>query len=202
MHEIFYPLLLCLLFAPVTKQEAAASKAEETRTPRTKPAAFPDTVAGRLADAFFEAFNTGDADAMRAFELKHRTARALEERPVEDRVEQYRMLYEEWGKLRVLNVVERSEQDISITARAEKAGAGLEFQFDLEAPPSNKLIVIRITPTVVGLQQPSPDLPKVGSAAENQALKIASLADSLQPLRDRFNADRDKPRFIAILSPT
>jgi hypothetical protein len=29
-----------------------------------------------------------------------------------------------------------------------------------------------------------------------------SLANSVQPLRDRFNADRNRPRFLAILSPT
>ncbi len=31
---------------------------------------------------------------------------------------------------------------------------------------------------------------------------LVSLADSLAPLRDRFNADRGKPRLVALLSPT
>ena len=31
---------------------------------------------------------------------------------------------------------------------------------------------------------------------------LISLADSLEPLRDRFNAEKDKPRVLAILSPT
>lgn len=31
---------------------------------------------------------------------------------------------------------------------------------------------------------------------------LVSLADSLEPLRDRFNAAKDKPRFVALLSPT
>jgi len=41
-----------------------------------------------------------------------------------------------------------------------------------------------------------------GSSEEMDIVLVQSLADSLDPLRDRFNADRDKPRFIAILSPT
>ncbi len=31
---------------------------------------------------------------------------------------------------------------------------------------------------------------------------LVSLADSLAPLRDRFNANSDKPRLLALLSPT
>ena len=31
---------------------------------------------------------------------------------------------------------------------------------------------------------------------------LISLADSLAPLRDRFNTDKGKPRLVALLSPT
>jgi hypothetical protein len=31
---------------------------------------------------------------------------------------------------------------------------------------------------------------------------LISLADSLDALRERFNAEKDKPRVLAILSPT
>lgn len=31
---------------------------------------------------------------------------------------------------------------------------------------------------------------------------LVSLADSLAPLRDRFNANKGKPRLLALLSPT
>ena len=32
--------------------------------------------------------------------------------------------------------------------------------------------------------------------------RLVSLADSLAPLRDRFNVDKGKPRLVALLSPT
>lgn len=38
-------------------------------------------------------------------------------------------------------------------------------------------------------------------SGDNHAALI-SLADSLAPLQDRFNADKGKPRLLALLSPT
>lgn len=32
--------------------------------------------------------------------------------------------------------------------------------------------------------------------------RLTSLADSLEPLREHFNAHKDKYRFVALLSPT
>lgn len=42
----------------------------------------------------------------------------------------------------------------------------------------------------------------VGQAGCQTATKIVTLDKSLEPLRLQFNADRGKPRFIALLSPT
>ena len=36
----------------------------------------------------------------------------------------------------------------------------------------------------------------------DEPVSVASLADSLKPLKDHFNAHTDKTRFVAILSPT
>lgn len=41
-----------------------------------------------------------------------------------------------------------------------------------------------------------------GAKPLDEPVSVASLADSLKPLKDRFNAHRDKTRFVAILSPT
>ncbi len=35
-----------------------------------------------------------------------------------------------------------------------------------------------------------------------EGTELTTLTDSLQPLIDRFNAEKDKPRIVAILSPT
>ncbi len=39
-------------------------------------------------------------------------------------------------------------------------------------------------------------------ATKEEPTPLISLADSLKPLQDRFNAEKDKPRFVALLSPT
>lgn len=44
-------------------------------------------------------------------------------------------------------------------------------------------------------------LPAFG-ATKVEPTPLISLADSLKPLQDRFNAAKDKPRFVALLSPT
>ena len=49
-----------------------------------------------------------------------------------------------------------------------------------------------------GAEIPSKDARPVVMESE----PLISLADSLEPLRDRFNAEKDKPRVLAILSPT
>ncbi len=36
----------------------------------------------------------------------------------------------------------------------------------------------------------------------NTNTELLSLAESLEPLRDHFNANKDKLRFVALLSPT
>ena len=71
-------------------------------TPDGKPVAdFPDTPAGRVGEAFIKAFNSGNAEKMRAFSETHRSKNALEARSMDERLEQYRQFFEDWGKLDV-----------------------------------------------------------------------------------------------------
>jgi hypothetical protein len=42
----------------------------------------------------------------------------------------------------------------------------------------------------------------IASRSGATGVQLISLAGSLEPLKARFNADRDKLRFVAIVSPT
>lgn len=56
-----------------------------------------------------------------------------------------------------------------------------------------------------GEVQNSQTVPVQTAAARGQKIErraIVSLADSIAPLIDRFNADKAKVRFLTILSPT
>jgi len=39
-------------------------------------------------------------------------------------------------------------------------------------------------------------------ASPEESVEVVSLGGSLQPLKDHFNSNRNKPRFLALLSPT
>ena len=59
------------------------------------------------------------------------------------------------------------------------------------------------SPTQTGPCPPCGKRNNVAKTADTaQAGKMISLGDSLAPLRSRFNADKDKVRLVALLSPT
>ncbi len=165
---------------------------------------FPETTAGRLASAFIEAFNSGDDKVVRKFEEEHRAASALKRRPMSELLELNRSLYEDWGTLNVLEVVSHGDREITVTVRTEKDGQGLEMVFDLEDAPSNKLNQIRIMPRFIEIGADE----RVGAKSDSSkteptnSVELTSLAESLEPLRAHFNANKSKHRFVALLSPT
>lgn len=46
------------------------------------------------------------------------------------------------------------------------------------------------------------DSSAAAQAKDDTMIEMITLRDSLQPLIDRFNAEKDKPRILALLSPT
>lgn len=75
----------------------------------------------------------------------------------------------------------------------------------------SKTILLLILPTMATAcrvdreVQNSQTAPPQTAAARGQKVErqaIVSLADSIAPLIERFNADKEKVRFLTILSPT
>ena len=104
----------------------------------------PDTPAGRIATAFFEAFNSADDEKMRAFESQYRAESALKERPIDDRIVVVRKLRADLGDLVVDGVFESSDLTLSLGAVAKANDEFLRLQFELEPAPPNRLLTIRI----------------------------------------------------------
>lgn len=44
--------------------------------------------------------------------------------------------------------------------------------------------------------------PQIPASLQNATVEVTSLADSLDPLKNYFNANKDRHRFVALLSPT
>ncbi len=170
---------------------------EESAEART--ATFPDTPAGRIAEAFIAAFNSGDENKMRVFSETHRSKSALESKSMKDRLEQYRELHSDWGRLDVRSVESSDERNVTVAVKPERGFSGLAMAFQFENTPPHKLSEIRITPTF--LEDGNDQSSNEGSAGGKMG-EVTILTESLKPLRDHFNANKHKHRFVALLSPT
>ena len=85
---------------------------------------FPDTPAGRIAQAFIAAFNSGDEDKMRVFSEHERSKSSLESSSMKDRLEQYRELYGDWGQLEVRKVEAHDERNLTVTVKPDRGFSG------------------------------------------------------------------------------
>ncbi len=160
---------------------------------------WPDTPASRTARAFVAACNSGDSNKMREYSEVHRSKSALESRSVDERLEQYRELLGDWGQLDVRAVESHDKRHVTVTVKPERGFSGLAMTFQCEDDPPHKLDGIRITPTIL---DDGDDKSTEEEGDEGKMGDITVLAESLKPLQDHFNANKDKHRFIAILSPT
>lgn len=161
--------------------------------PRKKNVAFPDTTAGKLAKGYIDAYNTGNDEAIRSFELANRSQDSLKSRPMEDRLQQYRGFYKDWGKLEVQDIKSEGSSDIIVEAAVSKRDLGLRLHFEVE-DSTGKLNAIQVSPTMGGVHIPSSE--------SDPSVRVTSLEDSIEPLRSRFNEFKNKTRFVALLSPT
>lgn len=102
--------------------------------PAPKEPEFPANEAGRHAAAWFEAFNKGEA-AMRKYIRTHVAPSALARRTLEDRMEVYRDMKEERGKVTALRVESFTESSVKAIARGERGSRfAITFRCEEEAP--------------------------------------------------------------------
>jgi hypothetical protein len=143
----------------------------------------PDTDSGRRAQGYFDAFNAGREDAMRAFISANVAPTALAERPLEVRLQGYRRLRDAHGTLTPVQVVEQSEEQVHVVARDRfQHDLDLTFEFDAAAP--HLLLGVRVMESGPG-GAPSADEPV---AALDQDQAVAAWRARLDSLAraDRF----------------
>jgi hypothetical protein len=105
---------------------------------------WPDSRASQVASALIAAFNRGDDASMESFERQFRAESALQERPVEERVQSWKQFRGEWGKLTARKAVAGQGNNFYVLVHAEGDGTWKTFQFQLEADDPFKLIGIGI----------------------------------------------------------
>jgi len=110
---------------------------------------WPDTRVGALARGWVTAFNTSE-DAMRGFLADHMAAKNLAERGVPSRVERYRTLRDQYGRLQLDRVVESSASELNVKLLDGDARSR-EFTFRSEAQEPWKLVSVSIKEAVPGI---------------------------------------------------
>jgi CubicO group peptidase (beta-lactamase class C family) len=132
---------------------------------------FPQTRAGEIARAYFDAFNSGDEQKIRAFEEKYRSAGALEKRPIDERIPRLLALREQVGDLEPAAIIDEKPNSIAVTAHATKPDMWVSCTFSLEAEEPHKLVSVAIMPGS------APD------AAQAYVTEWKNLADLLDQIR-------------------
>lgn len=101
----------------------------------------PATPEGKVVVEYLSAFNSGDESAMRAFLLANVSEKSLLERPVEARLECFRMMRSDMQSLELHDITSVRPDAIGIVART-KGNEFVSMEFGFEA--NHKLAGIRI----------------------------------------------------------
>ena len=143
----------------------------------------PDTPLGRRAHAYFEAFNSGREEAMRAFIVANVSARSLAERSLEARLEAYRQMREEHGTLTPTRLLDQGADQIQVEVRTQiDHTLDLTLLFDPEEP--HTLLGVR-------LLDAGPD----GAAADTDAVPSMSEEQAVAAWRARLDSLARANRF-------
>lgn len=107
------------------------------QTINAQEVSLPTTPAGKMAKAYFEAFNSEDPEQMRVFTANNRTKNALERVPLETRMGQFSQLKRMFGTLELKQISESKELQLTTLAFSPKMEAWFEIGFILneENPP-------------------------------------------------------------------
>ncbi len=135
-----------LLWPARTGFALAAVLLMSTSVAAQPPVEFPDTRSGKIAAAFFAAFNTGDETTMASFMTNNGSAAALAEMSAQDRARRGVRLFGATGKLTPHTLESASDQQLVLLVQVEKGpGWGrLTLFFD---PQDGGLAAIQVLPT-------------------------------------------------------
>jgi D-alanyl-D-alanine carboxypeptidase len=137
-------LALSLLLAAVSFLGANAHFGRP-QTPAQSPGLqFPETPAGKIAEAYFKAFNSGE-EAMKDFLEKFSAQSSSQRMPLQVRLDRYRQMRGQLGSLTPQKVIESRPNFVGVTAQGQ-GGRLLRLDFEFEEAEPFGLLGIRIQP--------------------------------------------------------
>ena len=117
----------------------------------------PDTAAGRVASEYIKVFNNGTEQDVLKFFSDNASDAAKKRRTDDERLQAYRRMHGDLGRLTVHSVLKATETEVSIQAESEN-GQWVTIDFLLEPDPPHKLDGIRIERS----EAPAPQAPGGG----------------------------------------
>ncbi len=114
------------------KEKPAQTAKSNSSSAQTK---LPDTPQRKIISTYLEAFNSGDADKMKDFFIANLSEESLRRRPIEERLQVYRQMFNNLGGIELKEVVAVAPNSISIlTKRSKGEWQKFEFEFTLQPP--------------------------------------------------------------------
>jgi hypothetical protein len=135
----------------------------------TPAVTWPDTPAGRAARAYFAMLADGSEGAIRGFETAYRTASALAQVPLEERVRRGQDLRFRLGDVTPIALLPAPPNHLRVTAESSKSGA-FELEFEMDGKEPAKLVGIMVRLGEGG------DVPAQPLTAEHRAKVVAEVA--------------------------
>lgn len=137
--------------APATVSAAEWGPATEV----TKGKGLPETTAGRVAAAYFAAFNSGLDDEVKKFNAQHRGESFWKSRTPEQAARASRELIDRLGPLEVYAYSGRGDLALAALTYSPRAKSWQSFTFELEPAAPHKLAGIGVSPAAPPAARPA-----------------------------------------------
>ncbi len=117
--------------------ESLALRPAEAPEPESSSVVLPNTPAGKMAKAYFAAFNETDIQTMREFTAQHRTEASLTRVSLDDRMAQHGQIKGMLQKLELKSITKTEEKNLVVLVFSEPVQSWFEIGFTLndETPP-------------------------------------------------------------------
>ncbi len=125
---------------------ALNAAAAQTDAPQSK---LPESAAGRRVAAYIESFNSGNEATVREFQNKNFSSALLQRRSEVERMQMYRQIHGNLGRLTLRRVLQAGNDAISILVTAAN-GEWLRCDFNFEATAPHKITALSIDQAEAG----------------------------------------------------
>lgn len=165
----------------------------------------PDSPTGRMVHAFIDLTYTSGDDALAAFLEENLAPASRERNGDESLLDALRTLRGDLPKGQVKSARKTGANSAEFVVASSETGAVATLSFELETDPPHRIDRLSAELGQDAGGQGGPSCGTGQATVEDSGdpnVVLPSLADSLDPLIERFNEDKDKLRFVALLSPT